>query len=242
METILKSLSDPYARKARLYPAFLTLLPIILGIAIYTDWFDFDLENALFIALGTAALFWLASLSRQLGKAKEEALLQKWKHLPSVTMLRHRNTVIDQYTTERYHRAAERMIPGIRMPTAQEEEMNKADSDDRYRSVVKYLLSNTRDTKIYNLLFKELINYGFQRNMLGLKSIALTIALSVIAFAAWNDWSLISMFKLPDGSELALMLVGVSASAAWIVNVTENSVRQLAEAYAARLLEALEAF
>lgn len=241
MEAILKSFTDPYARKARLYPGFLAFLPVLIAIALYTDWLNFEPENALVIAVGTAVLFWLASVSRQRGKAVEEALLQEWTHFPSVTMLRHRDRIIDVYTTERYHRTAERIIPGLAMPTEDDEATAPNDADERYRSVTKALLARTRDTKKYDLLFKENVNYGFQRNLLGLKPIAITIVTSVVAFSIWRGWDLISAYNLPDGKELATIFVTLAIGAVWLVNVTRRSVRRVAESYAFRLLEALEA-
>ena len=51
METVLKKFTDPYERKARLYPALLAALPLIVVIALYTDWLTFDIENALYITV-----------------------------------------------------------------------------------------------------------------------------------------------------------------------------------------------
>ena len=43
------------------------------------------------------------------------------------------------------------------------------EADEIYRSWSNYLRTNVRDIEKYNLLFAELINYGFRRNVYGMK-------------------------------------------------------------------------
>jgi hypothetical protein len=62
--------------------------------------------------------------------------------------------------------------------------MNSRDADDAYEAYEAYeagarwLREHTRDTARFALLFKENINYGFQRNALGLRWIGLALALA----------------------------------------------------------------
>ena len=238
MDEVLKKFTDPYERKARLYPTLMAGLPAIVLIGLYTDWLDLGLENALLIAVVAAVLFWLAGQTRQLGKAVERRVVPTWEGMPSVTMLRHRDPNLDRYTTERYHSAAERLT-GMAMPTGEEEEADPADADERYHAVTSALLPKTRDTGEYALLFKENIAYGFWRNLLGLKPIGLCVAITVGVIGLWLDRDRLLIGQLPEGSELALVVVGIVASLTWLT-VTENAVREAANSYARRLLEALD--
>ena len=86
MEAIFKKFTDPYERKARLYPALLAALPVIVFVSIYTEWFTFDIKNALYITIVAAGLFWLSGKTRNLGKAVENRLVAKWGGMPSVTL------------------------------------------------------------------------------------------------------------------------------------------------------------
>lgn len=239
MEAVLKRLVDPYERKARLYPALLAILPIITLIALYTDWLTFDTENALYVAISAAGLFWLANKTRDLGKAVEKRLVAEWGGMPSVTLLRHRDPVLDQYTKQRYHKAAS-ILADISLPNSTEEENNPADADERYRAVTSALLFRTRDTSKYPLLLKENINYGFWRNMRGVRLIACILAAALVAFGLWLDRAPVLDFQPPDGAELASVILGILMLVGWATTVTDASVRQAAENYAKRLLEALD--
>lgn len=239
MEAVLKKFTDPYERKARLYPALLAALPLIVLVALYTDWLTFDVENALYITIAAAGLFWLTGKTRDLGKAVEHRLVTKWEGMPSVTLLRHRDSVIDRHTTQRYHKAAA-ILADVSLPDPTEEENDAADADERYRAVTTALLSKTRDTSEYPLLFKENINYGFWRNLRGVRPIACALAVVLVAFGLWLDKALLLNCQAPEGSELAVVVIGVVVLFFWITTVTEKAVRRAAQNYALRLLEALD--
>jgi hypothetical protein len=239
MEAVLKKFIDPYERKARLYPALIAVLPVIVSIALYTDWLILEVSNAIYVAVIAGILFWLAGKARDLGKAVEKRLVAQWGGMPSVTLLRHRDQRLDKYTKQRYHQAAERLA-GIPMPSFSEEEHAPADADERYRAVTSALLSRTRDTNEYALLFKENINYGFWRNLRGLKPFALALAFLLVAYGVLHDFALIRSFNLPDGPELVVITIGAVAVVAWGLTITDDAVHRVAESYALRLLEALD--
>ena len=240
MDKIVAAFTDTYDRKARLMPAVLALVPGLLLVAFYTDWTNLDWEAALPSFVAIATLIWLTSYVRELGKRKEASLLRKWEAFPSVTRLRHRDGALDRHTKERYHRAAELVVPDLRMPDRESEVRDPGDADDRYRAVTSALLPMTRDKQRFPLLFKELTNYGFSRNMLGVKPLALLLVLSSIAFCVWQDWSLMSAEQLPDGKELTVMGLCLVIGAFWLLSVNEQAVRRVSEAYAKQLHEALD--
>ncbi len=239
MEAILKKFTDPYERKARLYPALLAALPVIVLIALYTDWLTFGVENALYITVAAAGLFWLTGKIRDLGKAVENRLVTKWEGMPSVTLLRHRDSVLDRYTTQRYHKAAA-VLADVSLPDPTEEESDPTDADERYRAVTTALLSKTRDTSKYPLLFKENINYGFWRNLRGVKPIACALAAALVAFGLWLDRALVMDLQPPEGTERVAVVAGIMMLFGWFTTVTDEAVRRAAQNYAQRLLEALD--
>ncbi|CRL11836.1 hypothetical protein NIT7321_02706 [Phaeobacter italicus] len=239
MEAVLKKFTDPYERKARLYPALVAVLPVIVAVALYTDWLTFDVSNAAYVAIIAGILFWLSGKTRDLGKAVENRLVAHWGGMPSVILLRHRDQRLDKYTKQRYHQAAEH-VAGIPLPSASDEDRDPADADERYRAVTSALLSRTRDTTEYTLLFKENINYGFWRNLRGIKPLALVLGFLLVAFSVWHDIALISSFNLPDGPELVVVSIGAVALFAWSFTITDEAVRRAADNYALRLLEALD--
>ncbi len=66
-------------------------------------------------------------------------------------------------------------------PTAKDEEADPVKCDAYYERCGNWLRENTRDTKKFKLLFDENINYGYRRNLLGLKAPGLAIDALVLA-------------------------------------------------------------
>ena len=240
MYAIFEKIFDAYTRKARLYPAFLALLPVMTVIAAYTDWGNLEPASALWLIVIFAALHFLSDFTRQLGKTVEKKLLAEWGGFPSKTLLRHGDENIDPVTTQRYHRAAERLIEGVTMPTAEEEQADRKRSDDAYNTVTQFLLPRTRDTATYGLLLKENINYGFRRNMLGLRSIAIFILIASAVFVIWQAWAAIEILAIPNQRELTLLIGAVVLLFAWIFLVTKDRVRAAGVDYAKQLLMCLD--
>jgi hypothetical protein len=96
---------------------------------------------------------------------------------------------------------------------------------------------HARDTKKYALLFHENVNYGFRRNLLGLRATGIiTSALSFAAAAGWcyQGYQVTGAIseELVGASVLALVFLLL-----WILRFSEDWVRVPADAYAERLAE-----
>lgn len=95
--------TDPYERAARLYPALLALLPMLVVI-VTTSVFGKPMTTQLLALSGACGVtYLLANISRMLGKAQESRLFDAWGGTPTTQLLRHRNTLIDAHTKQRYH-------------------------------------------------------------------------------------------------------------------------------------------
>ncbi len=232
--------TDQYERAARLYPALLALLPMLIAVAA-TSVFGKPLATQLLTLSGACgAAYLLANISRMLGKAQEAKLFSKWGGAPTTKLLRHRDGSIDPHTKQRYHAFLTRKIK-IEIPTSQQELATPEAADEIYRAGVKWLLGKTRDKKRFALLFKENISYGFHRNGYGLKWIGTLLGLCSIAWlvgAIRGDvpeaWSALPSDRLVAvGVELAITL-------AWAIYFSESRVKQAAHAYADMLLRACD--
>ena len=60
--------------------------------------------------------------------------------------------------------------------------MTRAPAREAYEAAAAYLREQTRDRKAYPLVYEALCEYGFRRNLWGLKPIGLTF--SLLGFAA----------------------------------------------------------
>lgn len=236
----ISDILDTYGRKARLFPAFLTLAPAFLVAFVYLGIGDLRPEHAVWAVISAAAIFFVTDLARRAGRRVEKDFLNDWGGYPSKLLLRHSDGAIDKYTKSRYHRKAETLLGEIEMPTATWEEDNSEDADCRYESVVRYLLSQTRDTNRFSLLFKENIHYGFRRNLYGLKAYALALAIASAGFVMWMSREELLAGAMPEQTETLLLGGIVLDVLLWSMFVTKQSVRDSADDYGRQLLSSLD--
>jgi hypothetical protein len=237
---IASMVTDPYERAARLYPALLALLPLLVVMAT-TAVIGKPLATQLGALLSACGVtYLLGNVSRMLGKAQENRLFQAWGGTPTTQMLRHRDDLVDRHTKQRYHALLDRKLKTA-FPTAEEESASPAVADETYRAGVKWLLGKTRDKKRFALLFKENVAYGFHRNSFGLRWIGLLIGLVsmawlIIANQAYRTQAWLTM---PAGQIVTLGIV-IAMILAWLFYFTEARVKQAACTYADMLLRACD--
>ncbi len=233
---------DNYTLKARFYPVIILFLPfIVLGL-----FYSFEFQSVLhfFSSVGilSALTFLFSQLGRDQGKKREPELWKNWGGTPSIQILRLRDQNIDKHTKLRYHQKLQTLFPVTTPPDLSMETNNPNEADEIYRAWIQFLITKTRDTKQYGLLFKENINYGFRRNLWGLKKIAIILIVLLIIFnysfwiykiKLWNPILLPSAFIYSTGV-LVLIL------SFWLFIVSRSWVKSVAFSYASRLCETIE--
>ena len=128
-------------------------------------------------------------------------------------------------------------------PTAKDEEADPVKCDAYYERCGNWLRENTRDTKKFKLLFDENVNYGYRRNLLGLKAPGLAIDALVLAACGMAFWRWLP-FDAENPLSLKVSIVAVIAtlhSLFMLFLVTKESVREAAVTYARQLLLCCEA-
>ena len=234
---LLNLITDPYDRSARLYPALLLIAPEIV---IVTTAMSGDFIKSLGTTVaGCGGAFLLSQLARDAGKNCENALYQKWGGTPSVTIFRHRDTRLDAITKARYHKKMASIVKETTTPSIEEEQADPAASDKIYAAWSTYLRINTRDTKKFSLLFRELTNYGFRRNIFGLRLIGIiTTALCCAVSAIWLYFLFKTTGKIVPEVTVSLLFSTVFLFL-WIFQFSSDWVRIPADAYAERLAETI---
>jgi hypothetical protein len=229
---------DQYSLKARVYPAIIVVLPILfLAIFYITDFEAYYHYITAFISIGLLS-YLLSHLGRDAGKNKESKLYELWGGKPTTQILRHSTSILDTRTKERYYRTLQEKIKGLNIPTLDEEKQDATSTDEIYNSCATYLISKTRDTNKYNLLFSENINYGFRRNLWGMKPLGLFILLFCFLThltIATDFFSSISF--LPN---IDLYIAFAIDLCFWLFVVRPNWIKIVAFEYAKRLYETLE--
>ncbi len=183
----LSLITDSYERKARLYPALLLVIPVVVTVVGMVSAKLSSLESIGAAIVGCGGAFLLAQLARDAGKKGERALFAKWGGLPSVAIFRHSDPRLDSITKARYHKKLSALVSGVKAPSSEEERADPAAADQVYTAWSTYLRVNTRDTKKYFLLFQENVNYGYRRNVWGLRPIGIIATTLCCTIAtAWS--------------------------------------------------------
>lgn len=231
---------DTYERKARLYPALIVLAPAALTVVATIPARLSSLESLVAALAGCGGAFLLSQFARDAGERGQKILFQKWGGLPSVAIFRHGDMRLDSITKARYHETLSKLVLGAKAPSADEERFEPGAADEVYTAWSTYLRARTRDKAKYPLLFAENVNYGYRRNIWGLRSLGILISGSSLAIAAS-----FSFLSYRHNGSIGVTLAGAVAFALvflllWIFRFSPDWVRVPADAYAERLGEAID--
>jgi hypothetical protein len=124
------------------------------------------------------------------------------------------------------------------LPTAQQEEADPAAADLVYESVGDQLREKTRDKGKFPLVFKELVSYGFRRNLWGMKPSGVVLACTCVGLQLGLIGKALFAHSLPSYLSASATAFNAVLLCAWIFIVTPRWVRIPADAYAERILAA----
>ena len=240
--------ADLYTFRARVQPALTVVLPLgFLLFAILPGYhlFVVALFGLLSTAGGTAVL---AQFGRDRGREKQRELWAGWDGAPTTRLLRHRRIPGDIELTEGLRPLIEEWW-GQPLPTEDEEEADPAGADARYKAVTAALRQATYDRSRFPLVFAENVNYGFRRNLWGLRPWG-PISAAAFALVAWALFVLTvwgrpwpepfwDVLVNPDRIAVIQLAVAVTNTAFaifWLFRVNPSWVKPVAEAYAAQLM------
>ncbi|TWI60269.1 hypothetical protein IQ16_07767 [Bradyrhizobium huanghuaihaiense] len=182
------------------------------------------------------AAFALAQLARDAGKALEAPLWERWGGPPTARMLRHADPTFAPNVKATIHRQLEKLSACERMPSSAEETADPEAAEGTYRLCSDWLRRKALQLKgvsPFDVVHQENISYGYHRNILGIRTTGIWIALicMVVIAAAFG-------FQRFPIIELALVL----AIAAYLIfAVSENRLKSCADNYSHRLLSAVDA-
>lgn len=232
---------DAYNLRARVAPVLIVLAPLgFAAAALFPD--GKKLTGALISTGGTAALVVLfGQIGRDIGKRRQGELFDRWGGSPTTKMLEFRSSSLNAQTLTRYHGKLKRLRPDLRIPmTRADEEADTAGADSAYQSAADYLREATRDKKRFPLVIEENMNFGFRRNLWGMK--AAGIVLSLVGLAICIARAAHTYYKSETLDPLALVgtIICAFLLVLWLLRVRERWVRIAAEEYSRELLSACE--
>lgn len=227
---------DRYTWEARILPVYITAAPAVLAIAAtLPEGLNLPLAGASAIVFLPLSYF-VSQVASDFGKRMEPALWDSWGGPPTTRFLRHDNEEFNPATRARVH--AQLRALGLRVPTAKEEKADRKRALGLYSAAVDDIRRLTRDSERFHLVYKGNIEYGFRRNLLGLKQGGLAItALALVV----SGWSLVRGWYT-DGVILPVAfvttLLNTCVALGWLIGVRSATVRITADRYARYLLEA----
>jgi hypothetical protein len=231
---------DSYALRARLFPCLIVILPVSLVVIAFqpAESWAFNLLAGAVTSFGLT--FLLSQLGRDLGKKLEPKLFQKFGGVPTTLLFSHRHTKLDIESLNRYHRILEKFIPDLKMPTPQDEEELPETAYQKYETCTRFLREKTRDRMKFRLVFAENVNYGFRRNLLGMKPAGAVI--SLIGIIACG---LILFYKTSVNVDRLILpsiclLINIYLFVWWILRIKVTWVETVAWEYANQLLSACD--
>ena len=244
-------LVDLYTLRARVQPALIVILPagfLLFALLPEHPFFVTAFFGLLGAAGGTAVV---AQVGRDPGRRKERALWDSWDGPPTTRLLRHRHFPGDITLAPELRRQAEDWL-GYQLPTEQEEKDDPELADAKYSNAIASLREATRDQAKFPLVFAENVNYGFRRNLWGMRLVGTPIAIvsalfPLVMFALtvygrpWPDpwWDVLTN---PDSAATIQLVVAVANTAFasfWLGWARRSWVKIAADRYAKQLLESV---
>ena len=241
----LKSVLNPYDRRARVEPALFCGIPLIASIVLLIPELGamWGLIGGVVVYCGGSML--LVQIGRDRGKALENRLFLSWGGKPSMAMLRHSDTRLIKPTKDRYRTFLSTAVPDLTLASRKEEQENPKQADSGYDSANSWLLEQTRNHARFALLFTENMNYGFRRNVYALKPIAFAvqaIALLIVIGVVYDAWTgqFATTIQAISPECWASLVVTAVHNLLFVAYIRIDWVRAAAEAYAQQLLAACD--
>jgi hypothetical protein len=227
----LLNLADRYERKARLLPALIVALPLAFAAgavgAVGQDWYS---------GLGVGALMegvvavGLAHLARILGTRLEAKLCRQWDGLPTRRWLRPTDTTRSEPQKSRW-RGAIRVLTGLTLP-ASVGAKSEAEIDKLIDDALRQLRHRLRDDPAAGMVRTHNEDYGFARNLAGLRWLWLAFA---TAGAAASGFAFCTGHGHPAGLAASGIVMPIALASAFTL---PGHVAHCADRYAEALLAA----
>lgn len=226
----MRTILDPYERKARYIPAMLAVLPLAVLVAVIattTSVPAFAALSAVAVQFGIPVT--MSNYTRSAGKAIEAGLWASWGGPPTTARLRHRDSE-NSHELGAVHLKLQELVPEVILPSKEDEFRNPGEADQRFEAAVRTAIPRLRDDPAGRLLFEENCSYGYWRNSLALRPTAM--AMNVAGGAAS---AVVALAVGPGGRSFVVASVGIVLDGVMLLfwrTVRPKTVERAARAYA----------
>ena len=170
----------------------------------------------------------------------EPDLFRAWGGKPTTLLLRFNGPTSTTLQGHRHVKLQNIVGDTLHIPNAVEESAAPDAADEAYDAAVAVLRARTR-REGFDLVFKENCNYGFRRNLLGLRRTG--VILSCLGLVLSLAGLVVGAARLPSlgtAPFVVSILVDLGLLGFWLRVVSSGWVKSQAYDYANRLLEAIE--
>ncbi len=227
-----------YEYRARILPVLLTAAPAVVLAGVLVP--NVPAPVRVVLVSGAVAAVVAAQLSRDRGQRMEPELFQRWGGAPTTVMLRYAGSAHPAATARRHAQLQSLLGPAPELPPNRQAEEDDPDAADAvYALAAGVVRALTRDADRFHLVAAENRDYGFRRNVLGLRRLGLTVSWTVVVASVGAA----AAFVLVDSTSAVLLILPLVSAVAALVgwrNVTDLWVRRAARNYARALLETVE--
>ena len=192
-----------------------------------------------------------AQLGRELGYKAQRSLWQSWDGPPTTRLLRHHRQPDDLEMEPGLRQSIEEWV-GYPLPTEQQEKGDREWADAKYHEITQALIDATRDSTKFPLVLAENINYGFRRNLWGMRNIGRVISVAVavscwvlVLLAIWGRpwpepwWDIFVNPAFMVAVRIAISIASTILAMFWLFWVKSSWVKASADMYAIRLMESI---
>jgi hypothetical protein len=229
---------DLYSIHTRVAPALLASAPALsLGLSFLPL---LSGTQKLWSLLALSLTTYAALAARRAGIKAQASLFALWGGAPTTSRLRYCENP-NAGEVSRRHREVERALGhGLRLPDQSQEQADPPAADVEYNAAMRRIIGKVRDYPSARLVRMENRNYGYARNLYGLKRygiicavVALVLCLCSWLLLSWlGDWRDALPLILPT-------VVSIFAVTAW-TRVDADFVKPSADAYADRVVDVLD--
>jgi hypothetical protein len=225
---------DSYTVQARVNPVLIVCFPTLFWMA---GFFSGD-SSLVGLVISLLSFVGLGPLVGQLGRdgglKKQAALVRQWGGMPTTVLFRYTGSGLRKPMLDALHNNMQVLLPGAPRITEEDERHDLAAADAIYERWANFLREGTRDL---HLVQQENINYGFRRNLYGLRTVGIWASLLPLVATMADVW-LQEPRTWAAITAMSKVTIAISVFALWFHwrVVTPEWVKIAADAYAKRLV------
>ncbi|MGR9206995.1 hypothetical protein ACU8OG_24135 [Rhizobium leguminosarum] len=230
---------DLYTIKARLSPAIITVAPAIALLVAILNLQSFG-ATEVWASMGlVVVLYALSHVSREAGLKVQNRVYRDNDGRPTFDPIYYDDRTFSDEAKLRYLAFLSGKLRRP-YPTMQQAAADHLTAKQFYNEAATWLREATRDTGQFRIIYDENITYGYFRNLLGLKWVALTLNLAVTVFCLLIIFERVPWFKDAAASLPYVLAVSGIHGLYVLFGVSEARMRNASKRYARQLLLACD--